>query len=240
MFRYILGLYFWFISGFITILFCTLNGVIFYSLKLWGIKDPSHLVHRNSVNWAKTIFYLIPGWKIEVHGKENLPKNKEACVFVSNHESNVDILALYFLGSQFRWLAKQEVFDIPLVGNTMGWAGYIPVKRGNRSSHSQALKESEGLLKNGVPMLFFPEGTRSKDGTVQPFKSGAFRVAQNCDVPVIPIRISGAHRLLEKGSIFPSPATVKVHILKEEKIRANENIDEYAERIRQVIIEHII
>lgn len=232
MFHFIRGIYFWTTSILATGVFCIMGMFIYFFHKMIGSEDPTKAVHRNSTRWGKSVFRIMIGWKISVTGQENLPKDGEACVFVCNHQSNVDILVLYFLERQFRWLSKIEVFKLPFIGKNMSWSGYIPVERGNRRSHAQAMTESENRIRAGIPMLFFPEGTRSEDGKLKDFKLGAFLLSTKCDVPVVPICISGAHKMLRKGSFLPFSATVKLTILPPEKAQDREEADLFAKRVR--------
>ena len=168
--------------------------------------------HFVAILWARFIFLLNPWWKLNVKGKENLPKPGSAAVFVANHSSQADILAFFCTGARFRWLSKIEVFRIPLVGWCMWAIGYIPVVRTNAKSRRQCMLDAKGKLESGIPMTFFPEGTRSKDGKLLPFKPGAFLLASESKVPIIPVTINGASQLLPKGSWFPQPAVVEVVI----------------------------
>jgi 1-acyl-sn-glycerol-3-phosphate acyltransferase len=135
-------------------------------------------------------------------------------------------------------LAKKELFKIPFLGNSMTWAGYVPIDRAERESHRRALETSAQWLKKGIPMFFFPEGTRSSTGKVRSFKGGAFKLAQDCQVPILPICIKGAGNLLEKGGGRPRPATVQVKILPEVFPQPNETTDEFADRVQKQIVEH--
>ena len=157
---------------------------------------------------------------------------------VSNHASAVDIWAVFMTECQFRWLSKAEVFRIPVIGTAMRWAGYVPIKRGEKASYSVAMDQSSDWLRQGVSMIFFPEGTRSVDGKLRPFKSGAFRLAEKADVPILPIALIGTNELLEKRSIVPKPATVTIRILPPSRRQETETQDAFIERIREDIRRH--
>lgn len=169
-----------------------------------------HSLHGIAIAWAKTILFLNPWWKFEVLGRENLPPHNKAVVYVANHNSQTDILAMFLLGMRFRWLSKDTVFKIPFLGWAMHACGYVSVTRGNKGSHARCMEESKEHLKHGTSMVFFPEGTRSRDGVMQAFKSGAFRLASETGSPVVPITLSGTAALLPKGSAFPSVTDVKI------------------------------
>ena len=195
------------------------------------------LTHLKAIDWARSLFSFTPGWSLKISGQENFPKENSSFVIVANHESATDILALYYLKKQFRWLAKKEAFKVPLIGIAMKWAGYISVTRGNKESHSKALEECKEKIRKGTPVLFFPEGTRSTLGHPKKFKAGAFKIAKDLDVPVLPIVLKGAGNLLKKGSLAPNKASITVKILKPEHSQENESVSEFTKRIEDLIKE---
>ena len=115
---------------------------------------PEH-THDLARRWGKSLFSMVPGWALEVFDLENLPGKEQSYIVVANHESATDILAVYTLNINFRWLAKKEIFRLPLIGTAMRWAGYVPIKRGSQKSHHAALEQCKGLLRLKVPILFF-------------------------------------------------------------------------------------
>lgn len=141
-------------------------------------------------------------------GKENLDP-RAVYLFVSTHQSLGDILAAFFIDHPFKFVAKRELFRIPVFGTAMSLSGYIPLNRGDRESGRECLERARRYLRSGISVLFFPEGTRSRDGTVQPFKTGAFRLAVEERVSVVPIVILGTREILCKGSwVFNSKSHV--------------------------------
>ena len=197
--------------------------------------DRGRLGHQIATIWGKLVFNLTPGWKIGVSGQENLPNKNTPVVMVANHESMTDIWAIYFINAQFRWLSKEEVFKVPMIGHCMRICNYVAIKRGNRGSHEQAMTESADLIRAGLSMLFFPEGTRSETGELKPFKIGAFKLAREMNVPVLPIAMHGAGKLLRKGTLSPCAASVKIKILPEVYDNPEESIEQFAERVRDII-----
>jgi 1-acyl-sn-glycerol-3-phosphate acyltransferase len=174
-------------------------------------------IHSIASLWGRALVTLTPGWQVDVEGREHLPPTSPGSppvVIVANHESMADIWAMYYLGIQFRWLSKIEVFRVPMVGPAMRWANYVPIKRGDPTSHGQAMAESAARLREGLPMFFFPEGTRSTDGRVKDFKLGAFKLARDAQARILPVAIHGAGNLLPKGSGLPSlRARVRLRVL---------------------------
>ncbi|MBC62096.1 MAG: hypothetical protein CMP11_06525 [Zetaproteobacteria bacterium] len=180
---------------------------------LIGKKFTSHEAHEIATQWGKSLFKAIPGWKIKFKGLENLAKAPKPSIYIANHESATDILAIYLLDFQFRWLAKKEIFAFPLIGKAMKMSGYIPIKREDKKSRQDAIKKCELSLENKVSVLFFPEGTRSSLGYPKKFKLGAFKLSKEKNYPIVPIALKGAGGLLKKSSLSPSKATVKISVL---------------------------
>ena len=160
-------------------------------------------------------------------------------VIVANHQSSADICALFTTETQFRWLSKSEVFRIPLIGHAMKWAGYVPISRGNIKSHKRALRASSDWIRRGVSMVYFPEGSRSKDGSLGEFKIGAFRLSEDEDVPILPVVLQGTMNMMAKNSFIPNPAKVNVKILPPTKKQDNETIEQFTQRVKDLIGYHL-
>jgi 1-acyl-sn-glycerol-3-phosphate acyltransferase len=205
--------YFWTMAFTITVVFylgCAARHLLVVILRRPRDGRP---LHKIAAVWGRAIIHMMPGWRVTVKGRENLPPDGKPMVFVANHESMSDIWAMYFLKVQFRWLSKEEVFKVPFIGAAMRWSYYVPIARGNRESAAQAMRQSAERLRAGISMLYFPEGTRSPDGNIKPFKVGAFKLAQEEQVPVLPIAIKGARDLLPKHSLAPGKAHVQLTVL---------------------------
>jgi len=201
-------------------------------------KDRFDLASHNwTCRWGKIILLLTPGWKVEIEGFENVPTEPEQrVVIVANHESMTDIWILCYLQIQFRWLSKAEVFKIPVIGQAMRLAGYIPIVRGDKKSHQEAMEASAKWIEKGIPMLFFPEGTRSKTSELRAFKMGAFKLARDTQANILPVALKGAGQLLPKGSIVPKKATVQVNILPLIPPPAPDcDLQDYADKVRTII-----
>ncbi|KAL5996953.1 1-acyl-sn-glycerol-3-phosphate acyltransferase lpat1, chloroplastic [Asimina triloba] len=132
-------------------------------------------------------------------GLENLPPSDNPAVYVSNHQSFLDIYTLLTLGRTFKFISKTGVFVIPIVGWAMFLMGLIPLRRMDSSSRLECLKRCMDLVRNGASVFFFPEGTRSRDGKLGAFKKGAFSVAAKTRVPVVPITLMGTGNLMPAG-----------------------------------------
>jgi 1-acyl-sn-glycerol-3-phosphate acyltransferase len=168
-------------------------------------------VHRVARLWAK-ILLTISSTKVEVLGAENILPDQPQ-VFMSNHLSNFDILvSLAHIPSQFRWIAKKELFRIPVFGPAMRRAGYIEIDRQN---HAQALKSLElaaEKIRQGRSVMTFPEGTRSQDGHLKPFKAGTFFLAIQSGAPIIPVTIIGTAAIMPRRSLKVKPGKITMII----------------------------
>ncbi|XP_024022792.1 1-acyl-sn-glycerol-3-phosphate acyltransferase 1, chloroplastic [Morus notabilis] len=140
-----------------------------------------------------------PFLNIKFEGLENLPPVQTPAVYVSNHQSFLDIYTLLTLGRPFKFISKTSVFLFPIIGWAMFLLGVIPLKRMDSRSQLDCLKRCMDLIKKGASVFFFPEGTRSKDGTLGAFKKGAFSVAAKAKVPVVPITLIGTGKLMPSG-----------------------------------------
>lgn len=163
--------------------------------------------------WSKIILGSIPLWKYEISGLENIEKNK-TYIIVANHQSLADILFMNLLNINFKYVAKIELFKIPIFGQTLRLVGYIPLKRGNKESIEKCILKTKEWLRKDVSILFFPEGTRSKTGEIGKFKSGAFRMAKEEKINILPVTICGTKDLIAKHSWKANKAFVKMVVQK--------------------------
>jgi 1-acyl-sn-glycerol-3-phosphate acyltransferase len=157
-------------------------------------------------NWCQS---SARGLNIEViaSGLENVPP--PPFVYCSNHQSLLDVLVLgSVLPHDYKWAAKRSLLKIPFLGWHLQLAGHVPVDRnaGSRSA-AEVIGRFEKVLRDGKPLLVFPEGTRSEDGIVRPFKNGGFYAAVRAGVPVVPVALDGAHHLMRKGAIETGDGT---------------------------------
>src|SRR5258706_2720591 len=185
--------------------------------------------------WARTSTWLT-GWRCEVDRATLAPGRH--FVVVSNHESLADIMALLHLGVNFKWISKESVFKVPMLGWSMHLAGYIPLRRGDRSSIKRCMALARGWLDAGVSVALFPEGTRSLDGEIKPFKPGAFRLAWESGVDLLPIAITGTRDSLRKHSWkFADKVTMRVLCGEPIPIAGvrEEDLPELAERTREIV-----
>jgi 1-acyl-sn-glycerol-3-phosphate acyltransferase len=179
----------------------------------WPFDRNARALHLYSCFWAQLYFYVNPLWQLRVEGRDRLPWRGPA-VLVSNHESLGDILVLFGLYRPFKWVSKASVFKIPFIGWNMALNGYVGLVRGDKESIGRMMAACEAWLRRGVPVLLFPEGTRSPDGELLPFRDGAFRMAVAVDCPVIPIALTGTRSTLPKhGIVLERRARCRIQVL---------------------------
>ena len=200
-------------------------------------EDTAHKVGRI---WAKGLLAM-SNIKITVKGFSNLNLHGPH-IFMANHTSNFDIPVLQAsLPVHFRWLAKAELFKIPIFGYAMKRAGYISIDRSNKASAIQSLQQAVNIIKNGASVIIFPEGTRSRNHNVQPFKKGGFVLAVDSGVPIVPVILHGTWKIMPKNQMVIEPGHVLVEIKKpiESSDYTRKTKDLLMEKIRNMILESV-
>ena len=160
--------------------------------------------------WSRIILRAA-GIRIQYVGLENRAQN-HSCVYIANHQSMVDIWALLpALPKMTRFVAKESLFRIPVLGWAIRAAGFIPIDRSNISKAMRSLEKAGAKIRAGHSVILFPEGTRSMDGRLRPFKKGAFHMALRARVPIVPVTIQGSFSRLRPGTLWITPGEVTVH-----------------------------
>jgi 1-acyl-sn-glycerol-3-phosphate acyltransferase len=196
----------------------TVIAVLFYALGillvmpwliLWSLLTGSADFMYQMAMKAVRAGLRIAGVRVRVEGLENIPVG--VCIFAANHVSNVDPLAFVpAIPRRVSLLAKKEVFRIPILSKAMRLAKLIPVDRADREAAASSVERAVECLKQGLSFAVYPEGTRSRDGRLLPFKKGTFVMAIEAGVPVVPVSIAGAQRLMRKGDWKVQPGEVIV------------------------------
>lgn len=162
---------------------------------------------------GRTAGRLTPLWRFTIEGKAPADIDRRGYVVVANHESQADPFLLSWLPFDMRWVAKAELFKQPLTGWAMHLGGDIPLRRGDGESVRETMRECEAALAGGISVMMFPEGTRSKDGELLQFRDGAFRLAIEAKVPVLPIALAGTRQMRPKHSKWFGEAHACAEIL---------------------------
>ena len=186
---------------------------------LWAITSPFDrrraLLHRFTCFWASLYTWLNPAWPVTIEDREHIRRDA-TYVVVANHQSLLDILVLFRLFVHFKWVAKIELFKIPCIGWNMSLNRYVKLRRGDPESIAQMMRTCEERLAEGSSIMMFPEGTRSADGHLKPFKHGAFTLAQRARVPLLPLVVQGtANALPKRGFVLRGRHRIRVRVLPE-------------------------
>jgi 1-acyl-sn-glycerol-3-phosphate acyltransferase len=156
---------------------------------------------------------LIPVWKTTIEGREKALRGTPY-IIISNHQSILDILIMNCLRYRFRWISKIENYKVPVLGWYLRMAKYIVVDRGNKDSKAEMMDKATQCLRKGISIMMFPEGTRSPDMEIAPFKLGAFQIALMTDKSILPVIVDGTGGVLPKhGLIFSRGNLLKVRVL---------------------------
>jgi len=173
--------------------------MVFLFIILYPFDRKRKIVHAQCFWWTDAVTALNPYWDVKVSGLENIDHH-QAYVVVSNHQSLADIVLMYKTKMQFKWVAKESLFKIPVLGWNMMLARHIRLRRGDFSSIKKAYREAGEWLRKGISVVFFPEGTRSDNHEIGTFQNGAFKLAIKEKVPILPIMIEGTKNAIPKGS----------------------------------------
>ena len=161
--------------------------------------------------WGRTMCGLA-GVRVRVLGTENLEAG-QTYIFMGNHVSQFDIFTFQgYSPHDFRWIVKKELFRIPVFGAAMRRAGLVAIDRSHGREAMKSLNAAAENINNGASVLIFPEGTRSIDGTLQPFKAGVITLAIKAGVPVVPVGFVGTYEVLPKGRLLANPGEVIIRI----------------------------
>lgn len=161
--------------------------------------------------WGRILCW-IAGVRVRVEGIERIEPG-QTYIFAGNHCSQYDIFSFQgYFPHDFRWIAKKELFRIPIFGQAMHRVGYIPIDRSHGREALRSLEEAAKRIAAGSSVLIFPEGTRSADGTLGDFKAGAVLLAIKAGVPIVPLGFNGSYRVLPKGALLPRGGEIVIRI----------------------------
>ncbi|GAP71655.1 1-acyl-sn-glycerol-3-phosphate acyltransferase [Candidatus Symbiothrix dinenymphae] len=187
------------LTSLVTIVGCSLGGERYFS-------------YYPSKYWSRIVCW-ITFCPVKVFGREHLDK-KQSYIFVANHQSAFDIWLIFaYLGVPIRWMMKKSLRKMFFVGKACESAGYIFVDTASPKTIEKTMRNAKEKLQNGNSVVIFPEGSRTPDGTMQKFKKGAFQMAIDLQLPIVPLTINGAYRVMSKNTvrIQPHPMTLTIH-----------------------------
>lgn len=166
----------------------------------------------SGVPWARVMAWVTP-MRVQVEGREHVDP-RQSYVLVSNHQSQYDIFVLYgWLGVDFKWVMKKELRNVLGIGVACERLGHIYIDRSNHAAAVATLERAKNTIVDGTSVVFFPEGTRSRSGKLKPFKKGAFRMALDLGLPILPLTIVGTRDVLPAGTsdLMPGSARLVIH-----------------------------
>ena len=193
-----------------TVISATLIATVFLVLS-WVLRLNRKLGGRVAKAWAQSLL-LASAVKIDIHNIEQI-NSEDSYIFVSNHLSHFDSLAIALTlpPNKLRFLAKRELFSIPFFGWSLSLVGYIPVERSPQGRGGRPVtSHAERALAEGFSLLFFAEGSRSRDGRIHPFRPGALRLARKTSIPIVPVGIRGGQEILPRGEWFPRRGIITI------------------------------
>ena len=204
-------------------------GALFVYVVTLPFDRQQRALHMYTCAWGQFYIAANPLWSIRVSGREKIPKRKGA-VIVANHASIIDILVLFGLYRQFKWVSKASNFKLPIIGWLMRLNRYVYLVRGDRASVIAMMNRCRDLIAHKIPVLIFPEGTRSATRGLQGFKDGAFTLAMESSAPIIPVVVHGTGEALPKhGVILRERMNAAVEVLDPIDPKAFGSVDELRE-----------
>jgi 1-acyl-sn-glycerol-3-phosphate acyltransferase len=200
------------------------------------------ITHLMAKTWSKFILWVF-GIRVQVKGIENLERGK-SYVFVSNHASMFDIPAVIAsIPAQIRLVLKKELTRIPVWGWALKYGGYISIDRSNPLAAQKSLEKAAERIRDGTSVLLFGEGTRTRDGKLQPFKRGAIALAVHSHVPIIPVTINNSFKILPKGSWKVRPQDIVLVLerpVQTQTVSGKDSEVKLVEEVRAAIAKHYI
>ena len=179
---------------------------------LLGVKDQPGSIYDKVPRWWSMAVLRAVGVKVRVHGMENV-NSGEPYIFASNHVSWFDVPALAKVLPRYKFVAKAELFKVPIFGKAMRAAGMIEIQRENRKAAFGAYDVAAERIRAGNSVVVYPEGTRGQSYPLRPFKKGPFVLAIAAGVPIVPIILHGTIEVMRKGSLWVHPGTIDIHLL---------------------------
>ena len=221
--------------------FLTLSSIALFpfALLIWAVTAPFdpqlRALHLFTCFWASLYSWLNPAWPVRIQGREKI-RPGVTYVMVANHQSLLDILVLFRIFAHFKWVSKIENFRVPFIGWNMSLNRYIALKRGDRASVIRMMQDCRQTLAGGNSIMMFPEGTRSPDGRLRAFKTGAFELAKAASVPILPILVEGtANALPKRGFVLQGRHQIRISVLDAipPESFAAESVEELTARMRE-------
>ena len=209
-----------------------ISAIIMLLIPLVGTRAAGTL----AVVWARINSYITP-MRLTVEGRENVDK-RQSYVIVANHQSHFDILVLYgWMGIDFKWVMKMELRQVPVIGIACDHLGHIYIDRSNTEAAIRTIREARKKVTGGTSVVFFPEGTRSRSGQLLRFKKGAFKMAVDLGIPILPVTIMGTRDVLPPHTVnlFPGRVRMRIHPPIDMSVYSADNLGALMETARRLL-----
>ena len=236
MIRFLRSAWIWAANVTLIVLWLPLLGVI----RLFD-RDPRRVRTGRWFRNLGPVLAKVNPWRIQVSGREHV-KAGQVYVIVSNHQSMADIPVISFLRVDNKWLGKAELFRFPVLGWMLRMAGDVPIDRSSRRVGAKAMLQCARYLRQRCSVVFFPEGTRSRDGRVLPFNEGPFHLAVREQVPILPLVVEGSGNALPRNSwIFGKAQDIHLRILEPVSVDgwSMEQVPALRDAVRQRIVDEL-
>lgn len=223
-------------SWLVFIPYLAVSTIFFGVLAILACIFSKRLAFHCGTAWA-FLLCLVNFTFVRIRGRRNLVRG-QSYVIMANHQSHFDVLAFYgFWGKQFRWVMKQELRRVPGLGWGCAAVGHIFIDRSDREKAIASLEAARPLLTGGISVLFFPEGSRSRDGRMREFKKGGFMMALQMGLPILPVSIAGSRHVLPGKTLqlLPSVVRIQVHEPIDASLYGLDKRDELMRDVRKVI-----
>ena len=190
-------------------------------ITVFGVAIKSKILpHMTASLWGRAYVYITPMF-VDLIGEENIDPN-QSCIMVANHQSQYDILLIYgWIPIEFKWVMKIELRQVPILGYVCYKLGHVYIDRSNHQKAMDSINEAKKRIKEGISIMFFPEGTRSNEGELLDFKKGAFKFALDIELPILPVSIGGTKEILPNNSTALFPGSAKLIIQKPIQIKGH-------------------
>lgn len=188
-------------------------------------------------NWLR-----LSGMKVRVRGREHLDP-KQPYVFISNHRSYLDTATLFhYVGRRIGVLAKKELLKVPILGYGMGFVNVMAIDRSNRERALQTTEEATARIRSGISFGVFAEGTRAKPGELLPFKKGAFYMAAQAGVPIVPVAMKNTDKLMGKGTGVARPGVIEMVLMppvSTEGVTSDEDVNQLVKHVHSLVAQEL-
>jgi 1-acyl-sn-glycerol-3-phosphate acyltransferase len=199
--------------------------------------DPKWIGRIYGTTWARIMVLITPVF-VKVRVKAKISR-KQSFVIVANHQSVYDIFIIYgFIRRDIKWIMKQELSKVPGLNFGSRAIGHIFIDRSSAKAAMKSIEDAKAVLKDGICVVFFPEGSRSSTGQIGKFKKGAFKISLELGLPILPVTIKGTNKILPPNTfdIFPGKVEMIIHEPISTDGYTYENVEVLIEKVREVII----